>query len=106
VPWLLETCPASALKRAGLYAPYKGSAAKHRAQRAHILDGLITLQHLIPGSRSHRGRILQDTGGDALDAVIAASTTARAVAKGEVSRTLARGAYAVEAYVYNPDPAL
>jgi hypothetical protein len=72
-PILLEACPASFLKHHpdGLYKPYKGAAAAHRKQRRTILTALIAHRHLHEPSAAQRRRILDDAGGDALDAVIA-----------------------------------
>jgi hypothetical protein len=73
-PILLEACPASFLKHHPdrLYKPYKGAAAAHRKQRRTILAALIAHRHLHEPSAAQRRRILDDAGGDALDAVIAA----------------------------------
>jgi len=100
VPWLLETCPASVLKRSGLYRPYKGVSDSHRAQRRRILDTLIARGRLVLGASGLRQRILEDAGGDALDAVVAAVTTTKVVGEGGVMRAASSRAYALEAYVY------
>jgi len=73
-PVLLETCPASFLKRSGdgLYKPYKGAAPALRDQRRTILAWLVGRRYLHAPSEAHECRILDNTGGDALDAVIAA----------------------------------
>lgn len=73
-PLLLETCPASFLKRQGedLYRPYKGTTAAHRAQRGAIFGWLVERGLLRPPSEATAQRILNNAGGDALDAVIAA----------------------------------
>lgn len=73
-PILLEACPASFLKRHGygLYKPYKGKTPAHRKQRETILAALLASDLLHSPSNAHRRRILDDAGGDALDAVIAA----------------------------------
>jgi hypothetical protein len=73
-PVLLEACPASFLKHRGdgLYRPYKGMSPACRAQRMAILRKLTDRGLLHPPSRIHRQRVLNDAGGDALDAVIAA----------------------------------
>jgi len=74
LPILLETCPASFLKRSGdgLYKAYKGAAPALRDQRRTILAWLVERRYLHPPSEPHGRRILDNTGGDALDAVIAA----------------------------------
>lgn len=77
-PWLLEVCPASTLKRAGHYIPYKGRTAAHRAARECILEVLGTMASVeIPPAVQQLASV--DTGGDALDSLIAAVTTFRVV---------------------------
>ena len=106
-PWLLEICPASTLKRMGLYRPYKGKTRPHRAMRREILAHLQAAAGLrLPAAL--RGVILADRGGDALDSVIAA-VTARLLLRGASAAlfpalppSVARKA-ALEAWVYVPD---
>jgi hypothetical protein len=97
--WLLEICPASTLKRMGLYLPYKGRTAEHRAARARILDAVIVDGRLtIP---SHfRDLALGDPDGDALDAIIAAATAARTVRRPLQPAADAWPNYRIEGYVY------
>jgi hypothetical protein len=73
-PLLLETCPASFLKLRGdrLYRPYKGKTPDHRRQRRKILGWLVERNYLRAPSDAAARRILDNSGGDALDAVIAA----------------------------------
>lgn len=98
-PWLLETCPASALKAAERYVPYKGRTSGHRAGREAILDWLeaggVSLE-----SGVRRDTLLDDAGGDALDSVICAWIVWRAV--NDPGRLLpALGPeHLVEGYVY------
>jgi hypothetical protein len=70
VPWIIEICPASALKKEGLYIPYKGKGAKKQAVREHILDHFERKVLDLP--KDIRGRALQNSDGDALDSIIAA----------------------------------
>lgn len=121
---LLETCPASLLKRVGLYGEtYKATTTQARAARARILETLCGAgvasgyaddaprvrlelhdgaapsgdaheqlpeppeppeqeQPLPPQSQLLRRAIVDDAGGDALDAVLAATITALAVSSG------------------------
>ncbi|RZN33437.1 MAG: hypothetical protein EFT35_10655 [Methanophagales archaeon ANME-1-THS] len=77
-PWLLEVCPASTLKRIGVYSPYKGRKEKHHVARAHILESLEEMSSLsIPTAL--RREVIGDHHGDAIDSVIAAFTTFRAL---------------------------
>ena len=97
--WLLETCPASALLHLGLREPYKGREATRRAGRRRILEALIDRGWLEAPARPTRSLMLEDTGGDALDAAIAAAAAARAVLNGD--SLLPRAAIeAVEGRVY------
>jgi hypothetical protein len=70
VPWLMEICPASTLKKEGLYSPYKGKGAKEKATREHILDRLAKKALDVP--EDIRDKALQNSDGDALDSIIAA----------------------------------
>jgi hypothetical protein len=78
LPWVLEICPASTLKREGLYRPYKGKTETHGEQRRRILTALERSSPLTIPDRRIRNRILSDPGGDALDAVVAAYSVFRA----------------------------
>ena len=97
VPRLLEVCPASTLKCAGLYRPYKGRTAERRKARAEILAALVAAEDLeVPGEIGRRA--IEDPGGDALDALIAARATFRAV--GEPDFPGADPRYTLEGRVY------
>jgi hypothetical protein len=99
-PWILEICPASLLKRQKLYLPYKGGSEGHRAARARILREIQTATPVSLASRSFRSMILEDRDGDALDSVIAACGTFRALRHPPGLAPELNGAYAVEGYVY------
>ena len=75
-PIIAEICPASTLKRLGLYGSYKGRGQKLRDARGSIIDGLVDRALLRRPRRSIMSNLLDDTGGDALDAVIAAACAA------------------------------
>ncbi|MGE0745326.1 MAG: DUF429 domain-containing protein [Rhodospirillales bacterium] len=77
-PVLIEVCPASTLKHAGLYFPYKQRGADGAAARAAILDGLTARGAVAPLPAGLRAVVLADPGGDALDAVIAAASAFKA----------------------------
>ncbi len=73
VPWLLECCPASALKRLGLYLPaYKGAGRERARRRSGILWTLECRGDLVPLSACLRRTLVAQAGGDALDSLIAA----------------------------------
>jgi hypothetical protein len=75
--WLIETCPASALKHFGWRGSYKGAA--FNGARRQILRRLSEAGVLAPLPQSLQRRVVGDTGGDALDSIIAALATARAL---------------------------
>jgi hypothetical protein len=77
-PWVIETCPASTLKSAGLYGSYKGPGAATKAARRRILAGLLRRGWLAPLPRAICKVAVDNSGGDALDSIIAAAATARA----------------------------
>jgi hypothetical protein len=75
---LIEACPACTLKRIGVYPAYKGRTGPHRLERKAVLEKLIALGLLERPSPKIRRILLDNAGGDALDAVIAAIGAARA----------------------------
>ncbi|MFZ5791962.1 MAG: DUF429 domain-containing protein [Pseudomonadota bacterium] len=77
--WIVETCPASVLKRLGLYRPYKGQDAGARRMRRHIIAALVERGHLLTPPKGLRDRLVDDHGGDALDAVLACLAAAAAL---------------------------
>jgi len=99
-PWILEICPASTLKQAGLYVSYKGRMAKHRTARAHILEQLEGRDALSVPTASLRSTLLDDRGGDALDSVIGALATLRALCSPDLLAVGNESPYSVEGYVY------
>jgi hypothetical protein len=79
-PWLVEICPASTLKKAGVYSHYKGSGENNVASRRKILRHIEASEQLSITSREVRDRVIMNSGGDALDSIIAALATSLAVA--------------------------
>lgn len=77
-PVLAEACPASLLKAENLYLSYKGPSPDAAGARATILDGLTARGLMTPPPPTLRTTLLDNTGGDALDAVIAAIIAIRA----------------------------
>jgi hypothetical protein len=77
-PTLIEVCAACTLKSIDLYPPYKGKEPEHRRARKRILDHFIDRGALVAPVHSMRRLLLDNAGGDALDAVIGAIATARA----------------------------
>jgi hypothetical protein len=98
-PVLLEICPASTLRRLGLRGlPYKGEASLvKRAARQEILDRLVQCRH-ISLDAAPAARALDDSGGDAVDSIVAAIAAFEAMARGPL---LPEGAYDQgEGFVY------
>jgi len=81
-PLLLEICPASFLRRLGLYGrfgPYKGAAPSCHAARERLLDAVIDAGLLAPPAAGLRRTLLDNRGGDALDSAFAAIACHRAL---------------------------
>ena len=77
LPWLIETCPASALKDLGWRGSYKGTSLADGRRR--ILRSLTEGGLLRPLPRPLEKLVIDDPGGDALDSVIAALATSKAL---------------------------
>lgn len=99
-PWVLDVCPASTLKQEGLYMSYKGKTDAHRMARARILESLEEASHLVIATQATRSLILDDHGGDALDSVIAACATCRALCNPALLTVEREEVYALEGRVY------
>jgi hypothetical protein len=98
-PWLLEACPASALKRVGRYRSYKGRTAAHRAWRRTILRWLVG-EGLAPDEPRLAALAVDDPGGDALDALLCAWIAWRAVTGRAPLLPPLAPEHRVEGYVY------
>ena len=96
--WVFEICPASTLKREKLSLSYKGRGEIKRTSRERILESIQKTGVLIVKESSLRSAILSDRGGDALDSVIAAFATFRALRSGLVFDK--NSPYASEGWVY------
>lgn len=78
-PWVIEICPASTLKAEKLYLKgYKTPGEEGEGAREKILDELIDKGFLREISRKAREAALENSGGDALDSIIAVVATHRA----------------------------
>jgi hypothetical protein len=71
-PCVIEICPASTLKRHGLYRSYKGALPEHLAARRHLLDTIEAMSGIRFKDPLVRGILLSEAGGNALDSLIAA----------------------------------
>lgn len=72
VPMLVEVCAASSLIGLDCYPSYKGATEKHMRARLRILEMLVASRLMATPSPWLRRLLLQNVGGDALDAVIGA----------------------------------
>lgn len=97
-PWVLEICPASTLKREGIYIPYKGKTEVKKQSRSRILECLSTMGVVI--SPEVAGIAIKDSKGDALDSVIAAFATYRALQEPEKLTTTFSDIYKREGYIF------
>lgn len=90
-PTLIEVYPAGTLRDLGLPdRTYKEPGFEAREKRERILAGLLDWGVSLPAE--FEGRVLDDEDGDALDSLVAAVATARAV----------RSGFAVETERYDP----
>lgn len=71
-PCVVEICPASTLKRHRLYRPYKGASPEHLAGRREILTSIVEKSSIRFKDPLTRDIVLSETGGNALDSLIAA----------------------------------
>ena len=76
--WLLEICPASLLKKHKLYFSYKGKSDAQRLNRERILNECQT-RFALEVAGEMRQIALNDSEGDALDAILSAVCVARAL---------------------------
>ena len=96
--WVLEICPASTLRRENLSLSYKGRGETKRTARVKILDGIKKTGVLNIKKSALRTTILENRGGDALDSVIAAFATFRALKNGFAFDK--NSPYGLEGWVY------
>ncbi|MDZ4132605.1 MAG: hypothetical protein U1E11_05655 [Dethiobacteria bacterium] len=80
-PWLIEICPASFLKHEGYYISYKGKKIEQYQARLKIINFLERDRGLSFDRAVLREKVLNDSGGDALDSIIAACCVTRAAGK-------------------------
>lgn len=97
-PWLIEVCPASTLKKEGLYIPYKGISSRESEARKYILEEM--LDRGISISSHVKNAALGNTDGDALDSVIAAFASSKAVTRLDTLRESLPQIYLAEGYTF------
>jgi hypothetical protein len=96
--WILEICPASTLKRENLRTSYKKRGERYRNAKKGILKGIEKAGVQIIKESGLRSIILNNQGGDALDSIIAAFATFRALQKGFIFDK--NSPYALEGWIY------
>lgn len=99
-PWILEVCPASTLKDLDIYWHYKGRSKDNSAARVHILERIEGAGQVLIRTPALRSRILDDQHRDALDSIVAAFVTFRALRNPVDSPILRTKTYTFEGYVY------
>jgi hypothetical protein len=100
-PWLFEVCPASTLKSINLYLlPYKRANKESTLNRARIISEVVETGAILIDSSALRSKIIDDRNGDALDSVIAAFATFRALGKPACFVVPRTSTYALEGYIY------
>lgn len=100
LPWVVETCPASTLKHADLYPSYKGASTAAREARRRIVRGLVRYGLLSPLPPFLQRLAIENTGGDALDSMIAAAATGRAYLAGAFAQPVLHTHEHLEGRVY------
>ncbi len=83
---LLEVCPASLLKKLGLYRPYKGHSPAQRRHRETILHYFLRQERLDLAHASLYETLVNDQGGDALDSFLALWIAFTAVRRSDWTR--------------------
>jgi hypothetical protein len=97
-PWLIEVCPASTLKKEGLYISYKGKSFRDSEARKYILEEM--LDRGISISPHIKDTAISNTDGDALDSIIAAFISSRAVRRLDILRESLPQIYLTEGYTF------
>ena len=100
-PLLLEICPASTLQALNLYHHnYKGPTVEHRQARFNILRELIRVRPLRLRQQRLYSLVIDDSGGDALDSIIAATATFSALQNNVPPPKEWKDFWNIEGYVY------
>ena len=100
-PWILEICPASTLKQENLYLRgYKRGTDEGYRARVRILEGIEATGFLCVPSSAVRSAVRDDRQGDALDSIVAAFATFRALHNPASLAPKGDDAYKLEGYVY------
>lgn len=97
-PWIIEICPASTLKNLNLYGGYKGNSRGARKNREHVLNE-IEINGFAKVKEELWPIIIDNSGGDAIDSVIAAVAASRII-HDTALLTLRDEDYSIEGHVY------
>ncbi|MDW7733020.1 MAG: hypothetical protein SCH66_11405 [Methanolobus sp.] len=97
-PWLMEICPASTLKKEGLYIPYKGKSNREKEAREHILEKMEERGILIKSSI--KDSVIGNTDGDALDSILAAFAVSKAIPQLEETLSSLQPIYLLEGHTF------
>jgi len=98
---IIEVCPASSLRCIGIRSEgYKGRTAANMAKREEILHRLTSQHGVDDLDPSLKQRVLGDKGGDALDAIIAATAAHAAWRQGDLVKTAGTSTEQLEGRVY------
>lgn len=97
---LLESAPASTLRRARIAPPFKGAAPLAFRARNGVLEAYERLGRLTKVEEPLRERVLQDPEGDSLASVVAAVTAAYASAHRERWDDDPTGGYHIEGRIF------
>ena len=102
-PWILEICPASTLKKHGLYQEYKFPVKKddRPETRSTILETIEKAGLLKCRDRQIRQSAIADRNGDALDSLIAATVAFDALRDQAAPTRKHKNLYALEGYVFS-----
>jgi hypothetical protein len=100
--WVLEVCPASTLKRLmkSKVPSYKGPTEDQKENRRQILAGVMKAGVAFLEDAALEDKIIDNTGGDALDSVIAALAAFKAVQNMDALIPKEDGYWKTEGYVY------
>jgi len=99
-PWILEICPASTLKKLGMYQPYKGRSKEQTRGRERILDYLLNCGLVGSSDRALVSKIEDNSNGDALDSLIGAYAAFKWFTGGDLMSMEKKKEYLVEGFVY------
>lgn len=99
-PWILESCPASILKKHDLYIPYKGPGEREFFNRKKIMEYCIEELFLRFDNDKTEPAVLNDRQGDGLDSILTAIIIARLLKQPKDLLETVTSPYHIEGKVY------